>query len=125
MNHRRWICIGALLGFFAVLFGAFGAHGLAHFLSPQSMAIFQTGIQYHITHALALILFGIHGKHHPEIPTWPGTMFVVGILCFSGSLYVLAITDIQILRAITPIGGTAFLAGWIGFALVSGKRPGG
>ena len=110
---RTFVLAGAVAGLIAVAFGAFGAHGLRGRLSPEMLAVFETGVRYHMYHALALLLTAA------LMPRFPGTamvaagwLFVAGIVLFSGSLYLLAVTGVTVLGAITPIGGVAFLAGW-------------
>ena len=127
-NAHLWVIIGAILGFLGVAFGAFGAHGLSQRLSERSLAIFNTGAQYQMYHALALAALGAWANGRPEIfstsgawVTAAGVSFTAGTLIFSGSLYALAVTDIKILGAITPIGGLAFLVGWISFAIAALK----
>ena len=110
---KTFLLLGAVAAFLAVTLGAFGAHGLRARLSPEMMAVFQTGVQYHMYHALALILVsGIMGRMSGWLIQTAGWCFAAGIVFFSGSLYLLAITGIAILGAITPIGGLLFLAGW-------------
>ena len=109
VQQNRILAIGALFAFLGVAAGAFGAHGLRDHLSPDTMAIYQTGVQYQLIHALALVALGCQARLKVSTPAW---LFVVGILIFSGSLYVLAISGITWLGAITPFGGIAFLAGW-------------
>ena len=107
-----WRLSGAL-GFTAVALGAFGAHGLRGRLSPEMMSVFQTGVQYHLTHALALVLVSaIMGRMSGWLIQTAGWCFTAGIVFFSGSLYLLAVTGVTILGAVTPIGGLLFLAGW-------------
>jgi uncharacterized membrane protein YgdD (TMEM256/DUF423 family) len=98
--------------------GAFGAHALSGTLSQKGLAVYQTAVQYQLVHALALVGVGIWGLGHPgfELPAWA---FSVGTILFSGSLYALALTDIKVLGAITPVGGVAFLVGWIGLAILA------
>lgn len=102
---------GSVLAFIAVGLGAFGAHGLREHLSPASMAIYQTGSHYHLIHALGLVaVAAVSDKvRTARFVSW---CFIFGILVFSGSLYLLAITEKRWLGAITPIGGVCFLAGW-------------
>lgn len=111
---RTWIVIGALNGFVAVALGAFAAHGLRGSVPDADLAIFQTGAHYHLVHAVALVVVGLVGLHAKG---WPakaaGVLFFVGIVLFSGSLYVLGITGSRALVMITPVGGVAFLAGWL------------
>jgi uncharacterized membrane protein YgdD (TMEM256/DUF423 family) len=110
---KTFLLLGAVAAFLAVALGAFGAHGLRGRLSPEMMAVFQTGVQYHMSHALALILVaGIMGRMSGWLIQTAGWCFVAGIIFFSGSLYLLAVTGVTILGAITPIGGLLFLAGW-------------
>jgi len=110
---KTFLLLGAVAAFLAVAIGAFGAHGLRGRLSPEMIAVFQTGVQYHMYHALALILVsGIMGRMSGWLIQSAGWCFAAGIVFFSGSLYALAITGVTILGAITPIGGLFFLAGW-------------
>jgi uncharacterized membrane protein YgdD (TMEM256/DUF423 family) len=110
---KTFLLLGSVAAFLAVALGAFGAHGLRGRLSPEMMAVFQTGVQYHMSHALALILVaGIMGRMSGWLIQTAGWCFVAGILFFSGSLYLLAVTGVTILGAVTPIGGLLFLAGW-------------
>lgn len=110
---KTFLLVGAVAAFLAVSLGAFGAHGLRARLSPEMMAVFQTGVQYHMYHALALILVsGIMGRMSGWLIQTAGWCFAAGIVFFSGSLYLLAVTGVTVLGAITPIGGLLFLAGW-------------
>jgi uncharacterized membrane protein YgdD (TMEM256/DUF423 family) len=110
---KTFLLLGAVAAFLAVGLGAFGAHGLRGRLSPEMLAVFQTGVQYHMSHALALILVsGIMGRMSGWLIQTAGWCFLAGIVFFSGSLYLLAITGVTILGAVTPIGGLLFLAGW-------------
>ena len=111
---KLFILLAAISGFLAVSLGAFAAHGLSSRLSEQMLATFQTGVQYHMYHTLALLGIGILSLHYQESTALrsSGMLLLAGMLIFSGSLYVLALTGIRWLGAITPIGGVAFLAGW-------------
>ncbi|HJF33196.1 MAG TPA: DUF423 domain-containing protein [Sporosarcina psychrophila] len=112
-----FIIAGAVNAAIAVAFGAFGAHALKEKLSEHYLAIWETAVQYQMFHALALIVVGI--LMSPSLfgsvtqLSWAGYLILVGIIFFSGSLYVLSLSGIGILGAITPIGGVAFIAGWI------------
>ena len=108
------LVLAAINGFVAVSLGAFAAHGLKSMLGPDLLATFQTGVQYHMYHALAMLAVGILVTQFPTQTGLrvAGYLFMAGILIFSGSLYVLALSGIRWLGAITPIGGVAFLAGW-------------
>jgi len=116
-----WVILGSFAAFFGVAAGAFGTHALTLILDPRSLSIFQTGAQYQMYHALALIGLGVWTNYlfqhsSTEPPYWIGWAFFMGILLFSGSLYAVSITGIKFLGAITPIGGVSFLVGWLGFA---------
>lgn len=114
MSHL-FIAIAAVNGFMAVACGAFAAHGLRARLPADLLAVFQTGVQYQMYHALALLAVGILGLHMGSsgLLRASGWLFLAGIIIFSGSLYVLSLSGVRWLGAITPIGGVAFLAGWL------------
>jgi len=105
--------LGASLGFAAVALGAFGAHALRSRVGPDLLVTFETGVRYHMYHALALLACGWAQERwgSPQI-AWAAWLFVGGILVFSGSLYVLALSGQRWWGAVTPLGGLAFLAGW-------------
>mgnify|MGYP006271138789 CR=1 FL=1 len=111
---RFFVVAAGVFGFLSVAAGAFGAHALRNQLSADLLAIFQTAVQYHQIHALALLATAWLLN---KAPGWPiqtaGWLFIVGILVFSGSLYALALSGVRVLGAITPIGGLAFLGGWV------------
>jgi uncharacterized membrane protein YgdD (TMEM256/DUF423 family) len=112
--ERTFLLAGAVAGFIGVAFGAFGAHGLRGRLSPDMLAVFETGVRYQMYHALALLLTAIvAGRVDSRAVAAAGWLFIAGIALFSGSLYVLSVTGVTAFGAITPIGGVAFLAGWI------------
>lgn len=118
---KTFLLIGAIAAFLAVGFGAFGAHGLRGRLSPEMMAVFESAVRYHMYHALALVLVAlILGRMDGWLIRTAGWCFVAGLVLFSGSLYMLALSGVTILGAITPLGGLAFLAGWacLAFAAV-------
>lgn len=111
-----WI-LGCVLGLLAVAAGAFGAHGLRGRLTPDLLAVYETGARYHMYHALALLATAWAVEHWGGgAAAVAGWAFVAGIVVFSGSLYLLALTGTRWLGAITPIGGAAFLAGWAALA---------
>lgn len=112
---KLFIGIGATLMALGIAFGAFGAHGLRARLEPRMLEIWQTGVEYHIYHALGLILIGIisHGIQDSLLIKWAGSLMLVGIVLFSGSLYLLAFTGSGWLGAITPFGGLSFITAWI------------
>jgi len=109
-----FLVLASLNGFIAVALGAFAAHGLKNILSPELLNTFQTGVQYQMYHALALLGVGLLALHYPNSPLLKtsGYLFLLGIILFSGSLYVLALSGIRWLGAITPLGGVAFLTAW-------------
>ncbi len=112
---KVFLFLAASNGLLAVALGAFGAHGLGARLSADLMANYQTAVQYHFYHSLALFGVALLNAQFPNatLPKASGYLFLAGILLFSGSLYVLALTGERWLGAITPIGGTGFLAGWV------------
>ena len=113
MNGAPWAMAGAIATALAVGFGAFGAHGLKGRVGPDALAWWHTGAQYHLHHALGLFAVA-------WISTWsphPRVALVAGLLLFSGSLYAMALTGMRGLGAITPLGGTAWIVGWICLAL--------
>jgi uncharacterized membrane protein YgdD (TMEM256/DUF423 family) len=117
---RTFLLAGAVAGLVAVAFGAFGAHGLRGRLTPEMLAVFETGVRYHMYHALALLAVAALSPHMPgKAIAAAGWLFVAGIVIFSGSLYLLAVTGVTILGAITPIGGVAFIAGWASLAIAA------
>ncbi len=113
------LVLGALGGFLSVMLGAFAAHGLRSRLAPEMLAVFQTGVQYQFFHSLALLVTGLLAVQLGESAglRWSGVLFLAGILLFSGSLYVLALSGVKWLGAVTPFGGTCFLAGWLVLAI--------
>jgi uncharacterized membrane protein YgdD (TMEM256/DUF423 family) len=115
MSPKAAIIIGSMLGFLSVATGAFGAHAWKSFLTETNrLATFETAVQYQMYHALAIILTGILGFILPKTDFSLVTLlFLLGILIFSGSLYLLCASGIRWLGAITPLGGTAFLAAWL------------
>jgi uncharacterized membrane protein YgdD (TMEM256/DUF423 family) len=121
--ERIFFVLAALFGGLAVALGAFGAHALEARLTPRLLEIFETGVRYHFYHALALIAVVVALGRWPQsnLPVIAGWLFVAGIVIFSGSLYLLALTGIRWLGAITPIGGVAFIAGWLCLALAAGR----
>ena len=104
-----------LAGLFGALAVAFGAHALADRLPPGFLQAYETGVRYHFYHSLALVavVVAIGRQTTTKLPVIAGWLFVAGIAVFSGSLYALALSGVRILGAITPIGGMAFIAGWI------------
>jgi uncharacterized membrane protein YgdD (TMEM256/DUF423 family) len=111
--NRTFLLIGAISGFIAVAAGAFGAHGLRNRLSPEMLAVFETGVRYQMYHTLAILFVALAAARFDGwLINGAGWAFTAGIVIFSGSLYALALSGVTILGAITPIGGVAFLIGW-------------
>ena len=123
----QWfITLASLSGMLAVAFGAFGAHALKNRLDDYAMGVFQTAVQYHFYHSLALLAVGVIALSQPQAALLrsSGWLFVLGIVVFSGSLYLLSFTGLRWLGAITPLGGLAFIAGWACLAAASWKLLG-
>jgi len=118
-----WFATGAIAAALGVALGAFGAHGLKARVTPDLLAIYETGVRYHLVHALGLLAVGWAADRWPG--PWAsvaGWLFLAGILVFSGSLYLLTLTGLRWLGAITPLGGLAFIAGWLSLALAAIKK---
>lgn len=105
---------GSIVGLLAVILGAFGAHALKARLTESALSAYQTGVSYQMYHALALILTGVLMLHYRELAAldWAARLFLAGIILFSGSLYLLTLTDMRWLGPVTPLGGLCFIAGW-------------
>ena len=119
MTPRLAIATGALLMAAAVALGAFGAHALKARVAPDMLAVWQTGVTYHAWHALALLLLGVLMLHMPvgaplRYAAW---LFIAGIALFAGSLYLLALGAPSSIGLATPVGGAAFIAGWVTLAI--------
>lgn len=118
--HRNFLATGAILGAIAIALGAFGAHGLKQMVATEAIQTFQTGVQYQVYHALALMCTGIlYSKLSHPLLKWSGICFITGIILFSGSLYLITvfkatgITAMNGIGMITPAGGLFFIAGWL------------
>lgn len=118
------LLLGALCALTGVAFGAFGAHGLKAILSPEMLAVYQTGVTYQMWHALGLILVALLQQQSPtaKLLIWASHLMFAGIVLFSGSLYALAILDLKVLGMITPFGGVCFLSAWILVAVYAVKK---
>jgi uncharacterized membrane protein YgdD (TMEM256/DUF423 family) len=114
---------GALHAFLAVALGAFAAHGLKETLDSDMLAVFETGVRYHMYHALGLLLIGLLTDRLGPVKLiiWSGRLLHIGIILFSGSLYALSLTGLSWFGPITPLGGIAFLAGWAAAAVAVWK----
>ena len=121
---RIWLFIAAVNGGLAVLCGAFAAHGLSGRLTPDALGVFETGARYHMYHALAI---GLAALLLRDGPSWRASaaaqLFFTGIVLFCGSLYGLALTGDRLSGFVTPLGGIAFVAGWLFLALAALHRP--
>ncbi|MED5374125.1 MAG: DUF423 domain-containing protein [Myxococcota bacterium] len=115
--NARTLRIGAILMALAVAAGAFGAHGLEDMVTPERLQTWNTGARYMVMHSLALCGIALL----PRTPRAVGALFLAGILLFSGSLFALVLLDMGVLGAITPLGGLAFISGWIALAVQAPK----
>ena len=120
---KLFITLASLSGMLAVVFGAFGAHALKGKLDDQALKVFETAVQYHFYHTFALLVVGVLALNQPQtvLLKSSGWLFVIGILVFSGSLYLLSLTGVRWLGAITPLGGLALIAGWACLAATGWK----
>jgi uncharacterized membrane protein YgdD (TMEM256/DUF423 family) len=122
LDRVLYLCAG-IAGFLGVALGAFGAHALKTRLPPEMLAVFETGVRYQMYHVFALVAAAWAWARWPaRVFSAAGALFVVGILVFSGSLYLLAFTGLRALGAVTPLGGLAFLGGWLCLAWGAGTR---
>jgi uncharacterized membrane protein YgdD (TMEM256/DUF423 family) len=108
---RAWLAVAALLGASGVAFGAGGAHALRSLMAPEYVATFETGVRYHLIHAVAVLSLALLGERRPI--ALPGALFTLGTVLFSGSLYALALGAPSRLGIVTPVGGVALLLGWL------------
>ena len=119
-----FLFLGATSAFIGVAMGAFGAHGLKTMISPELLTVYQTGVTYQMWHAFGLIAIALMQQHDAQskLLKWAGGLMFLGIILFSGSLYLLAILDLPMLGAITPLGGVSFLIAWSLLIIFSGKK---
>jgi uncharacterized membrane protein YgdD (TMEM256/DUF423 family) len=123
MNNKKILLSGAIFMALAVMLGAFGAHALKTQLSPEMMQVYKTGVEYQFYHALGLLLVGLIGfQVKSEYIKWSGILIGIGIILFSGSLYVLSLTGIKVVGAVTPFGGVSFILGWIFLVIAIQKK---
>lgn len=121
--YKPALIAGALSGMLAVIIGAFGAHGLKPLVDANYLSIYEKGVSYHFYHTFALLATGILYSFFPaKSLVWANMFFILGILCFSGSLYAMVLLNVKgmsigKLGIITPIGGLFFIAGWISLLL--------
>ncbi len=112
-HHRCALLSGSLLGAIGVALGAFGAHGLRHLLTPDQLGVWHTAVEYQMWHAVALLALGAGRVHVARLPV---ALLTLGVLLFSGSLYLLTLTGIRALGIITPLGGLCMMAAWVALA---------
>ena len=119
-----FLFLGAVSALSGVGLGAFGAHGLKATLSPEMLTVYQTGVTYQMWHALGLIGIALISQQVPEskLLNWAGWLMFIGILLFSGSLYLLAILNLKWLGMITPLGGVSFIIAWLLIAIFAAKK---
>lgn len=122
---KLFLILGGVNAALAVMLGAFGAHGLKTKISADMLAVYQTGLHYHLFHALGLLAAGLVATRLADSAwlRWSGWLMVLGIVLFSGSLYVLSVTGLRWLGVVTPFGGLAFMTAWIVFVLAIVKSP--
>lgn len=119
-----FLFLGTTFAFLGVILGAFGAHALKTMMTPELLTVYQTGVTYQIWHAFGLIAIALIQQHAPQsaLLKWAGALMFLGIVLFSGSLYLLALLDWPSVGRITPIGGVSFLISWSLLVIFSGKK---
>ncbi len=124
MLFKLFLIIGSINMALAVGLGAFGAHGLQGKITERMLEIYQTSVQYHMIHAIGILIIALAADRfgHPTILAWAGWTMLLGIIFFSGSLYILSTSGVKILGAITPIGGILFMVGWALLAIAAFKH---
>lgn len=120
---RGFLVLGAVLAALGVAAGAFGAHALAGRVPAERLAIFETAARYHLVHALALVLVGVLAERGLEVRA-AGWLLLAGVVVFSGSLYLLVLSGASWLGAVTPLGGAAFITGWLALAWAAWRGAG-
>jgi uncharacterized membrane protein YgdD (TMEM256/DUF423 family) len=120
---KLFLFLGGINAALVVILGAFGAHALKARLSEEMLAVYQTGIHYHLFHALGLLVVGLVATQIPATIylKWSGWLMLAGIVLFSGSLYILSISGLRWLGAVTPFGGAAFIVAWVLFVVAVSK----
>ncbi|MBS1520426.1 MAG: DUF423 domain-containing protein [Bacteroidetes bacterium] len=123
--NRQIIITASIFGLLAVISGAFAAHGLKQYLSASQLEIWHTGVQYQFYHVFALLFLSIFAKEENRLTNWAYYLFTFGIICFSGSIYLLACREllgwgwIIAMGPVTPLGGLMFIGGWITMGLAA------
>ncbi|WP_435921836.1 DUF423 domain-containing protein [Paenibacillus sp. DYY-L-2] len=122
--QRKFAAAGGFIMLLAIALGAFGAHVLEPVIGEKATGTYETGVHYHMIHGLAMILASLAAGFggEPRRLLWANRLFLIGIILFSGSLYLLAVTGWKWFGPITPLGGVAFLAGWLMFGLAMLKK---
>jgi uncharacterized membrane protein YgdD (TMEM256/DUF423 family) len=122
---KLFLILGGVNAALVVVLGAFGAHGLKARITAEMLAMYQTGVHYHLFHALGLLVIGIVAAQVVDSVylKWAGWLMLVGIILFSGSLYLVSVGGMRWLGIVTPFGGLAFIAAWILFVLALIKAP--
>ncbi|RKP54160.1 DUF423 domain-containing protein [Cohnella endophytica] len=121
---NKYVKIGAIAAMLSVAIGAFGAHMLENRISADDLDVYKTGVQYQMFHSIGILFIAILLERMPanKPALWAARLLTIGIVLFSGSLYVLALSGVKVLGAITPIGGVAFIAGWISLAFAARRK---
>lgn len=122
-TSKLFLILGGVNAALVVMLGAFGAHGLKAKISAEMLAVYQTGVHYHLFHALGLLVVGLVASQIADSVwlRWSGWLMLLGIILFSGSLYVLSVSGLRWLGMVTPFGGVAFIAAWIVFVIAIAK----
>lgn len=123
MDVNIFLFLGALNGFLSVALGAFGAHALEGILTPERMSTWETAVRYEMYHAFALVAVGLLKMKFPtsKLLNWAGWLFFLGIVLFTGSLFIICLAGITTLGIITPMGGVSFLIGWL-LLMIAAKK---
>lgn len=119
-----WLSLASVLGTLGVVFGVFGAHALRARLDPQQLASWQTAVHYHLLHAVALLALALFADATGRSVRAPASLFALGVVLFSGSIYALVLGGPRWLGPVTPLGGLCFIAGWVLLAFASSRAPG-
>jgi len=118
-NNKTWIIAGGILGFLGVAIGAFGAHGLKDYLTPEMLEVYKTGVLYQLVHSVVILSIGFYGDNNFRIAA---LFFTLGVILFSFSLYLYALTYTIAFAIITPFGGVCLLIGWIMIVVKAVKK---
>lgn len=118
---KLWLVVASVSGGLAVVLGAFGAHALRARLPAERLGSWQTGVEYHLLHSVALLALALYAAQSGRAVTLPAGLFTAGIVLFSGSIYGLVLTPWRWLGPLTPLGGLCFIAGWLSLLLLVGR----